>query len=127
MDILFSDKTYLFERSGHLARIPTAYLAECALYQRARARRQSAYYVKEYLEWCENNSVAWDRATGKNIMAYSQSIPEVLDSDNRKIDRIVDFYRFCENHGVKNPTTRFVLKNPMSARNKKRNLLHRKR
>jgi site-specific recombinase XerD len=124
----FSDKTYLFERSGHLAIIPTAYLDECALYQRARARRQSAYYVKEYLEWCENNSVAWDRATEKNIMAFSKSIPEPLASHNRKIDRICDFYRFCENHGVKNPTTRFIIKNPMIARKKKkRNLLHRKK
>lgn len=126
MDILFDEKIYLFEQSGHLAVIPTEYLEELSFRQSRRTLVTSAYYLKEFLEWCDKQGIPWDRAGERDVMDYSQSFPDTLGSHNRKVDRVCDFYRFASKHGIRNPTERFIVAGSHSFRSK-RNLLHRKR
>ena len=119
MDLVFSNTVFVLDRHCRYPEIPNAYLAFLARCQSRRTLRQSAYYLKDYWDWCERSAVAWDKATEGDIWNYVRTIPGKSEAYNRSIGRVCDFYRYAERNGVANPTENLVRpKNILKRRNR---------
>jgi integrase len=102
MEIIYATTPFIIDRNFKYLDFPNKYIQLMAFKSTATLRNYT-HCLFHWLKWCEDNRVAWESATVRDVLAYLESQAVSNTTRNYRMRRLKDFYDTAKAYGYASP------------------------